>query len=558
MNGSEDFFIEDGVLIKYEGPGGDVTVPDGVTRIRAAAFEDSFVRSVSLPRGVTRIDDRAFHRSVSLLRISLPEGLLHIGDEAFSGCTSLVDVRLPEELRYLGKKAFSGCEALARVSLPKRLRHLGANAFLGCLMLTELRFSEGLRRVGDCAFYGCSGLTRLDLPESLEIVGKWAFSRCGGLTDVVLPSRVRVLDTGAFSGCKGLRTVSMPEGLARIGPMAFSYCSELRDAVLPESVTWIGEYAFRDCRGLADENGFLIHRGVLLQYFGPQGPTADPPEVIRLGRLEFRRWKEVLRVQIPDGVTSASTNAFLGARMILRVRRWFPELTRAVRLCRVLAVVTEEPSPAPPPPRLRRAFRIGCALRPESELDTEAAREDMAWLSKNAARLCADAFELPELLHFLCRRRLIRPKDADLYLAEARARKDPARIALLLDYQNDLGREAMEKAREEKRRREERAAEARAKRLAARRPEDGVAGLRFSLADGTAYAASAESLRRELELLGARLSDAVTAGTDYLVAKGSAAEPGTAARAEALGIPLITEEDLLAWLDALEGDGEAQ
>ena len=182
----------------------------------------------------------------------------------------------------------------------------------------------------------------------------------------------------------------------------------------------------------------------------------------------------------------------------------------------------------------------------------------MAWLSKNAALLLEDAFELPELLQFLCRHRLIRPGDADLYLAEARDREDPALIALLLDYQNDLGREAMEKAREAKQRREERAAEARAKRLAARRPEDGVAGLCFSLADDPAYAASAMSLRRELELLGARLSDAVTAGTDYLVAKGSAADPETAARAEALGIPLITEEDLLAWLDALEEDGEAQ
>ena len=555
MRVSGGFIIEDGVLVKYEGPGGDVTVPAGVTRIGTAAFEDGFVRSVTLPEGVKRIDDRAFRRCRSLLQVSLPKGLSHVGNEAFSSCAGLVGLRLPEELRYLGKKAFTGCESLVRAVLPKRLRHLGANAFLGCRALKELRLPEELRRIGDYAFYGCAGLTRLELPENLEIVGKWAFSRCGGLTDVVLPPGVRVLDTGAFYGCENLRSAAMPEGLARIGPMAFSYCPELRDAVLPESVTRIGEYAFRDCRGLADEDGFLIRRGILLQYFGPRSPTADPPKVVRLGRMEYRRWKGTLRVRIPDGVTAAAANAFLGASLVLQVRRWMPDLTRAVRLCRVLAVVTEEPSPAPP--RLRSAFRIGCALRPESELDTEAAREDMAWLSKNAARLCAEAFELPELLHFLCGRRLIRPKDADLYLAEARARKDPALTALLLDYQNDLGREAMEKAREEKRRREARAVEARAKRLSARRPEDGVAGLRFFLADGLEYVGSPASLRRELELLGARLADAVTAGTDYLVARGSAAEPGTAARAEALGLPLITEEELLAWLDGLEGDGEA-
>ena len=33
MSGNQDFVIENGVLQKYKGPGGDVTIPEDVTEI---------------------------------------------------------------------------------------------------------------------------------------------------------------------------------------------------------------------------------------------------------------------------------------------------------------------------------------------------------------------------------------------------------------------------------------------------------------------------------------------------------------------------------------------
>ena len=38
MSNEMDFVIENGVLKKYVGPGGDVVIPDGVTAISASAF----------------------------------------------------------------------------------------------------------------------------------------------------------------------------------------------------------------------------------------------------------------------------------------------------------------------------------------------------------------------------------------------------------------------------------------------------------------------------------------------------------------------------------------
>ena len=50
----DDFVIEDGVLTKYNGPGGDVVVPDGVTSISGIAFEGrTDIISVTIPASVT-------------------------------------------------------------------------------------------------------------------------------------------------------------------------------------------------------------------------------------------------------------------------------------------------------------------------------------------------------------------------------------------------------------------------------------------------------------------------------------------------------------------------
>ena len=47
-----DFIIEDGVLKKYTGPGGDVVIPKGVTEIGRESFAGcQSLRSVTIPEG---------------------------------------------------------------------------------------------------------------------------------------------------------------------------------------------------------------------------------------------------------------------------------------------------------------------------------------------------------------------------------------------------------------------------------------------------------------------------------------------------------------------------
>ena len=65
---SSDFVIdEDGVLTAYVGPGGDVVIPDGVTKIESWAFQDQ----------------------TSVTSVVIPDSVKEIGLGAFSGCSSI-------------------------------------------------------------------------------------------------------------------------------------------------------------------------------------------------------------------------------------------------------------------------------------------------------------------------------------------------------------------------------------------------------------------------------------------------------------------------------------
>ena len=51
MGSNSDFVIENGVLTKYTGPGGEVAIPAGVTRIEDGAFDDCPNLTIHAPAG---------------------------------------------------------------------------------------------------------------------------------------------------------------------------------------------------------------------------------------------------------------------------------------------------------------------------------------------------------------------------------------------------------------------------------------------------------------------------------------------------------------------------
>lgn len=73
-----------------------------------------------VPAGVEVIGPWAFDNPY-LKTVSLPAGLREIGDYAFAGCTRLQSVALPLTVEKIGRNVFSECVSLELVSLPRGL-----------------------------------------------------------------------------------------------------------------------------------------------------------------------------------------------------------------------------------------------------------------------------------------------------------------------------------------------------------------------------------------------------------------------------------------------------
>ena len=136
MSNPSDFIIENGVLKKYTGPGGDVVIPEGVTRIGTGAFRE---------------------------------------------CGSLASVRIPTGVRYVGAQAFSYCTGLTEVLIPEGVKEIWYQAFQSCRGLKTLIIPESVTEIGDEAFANCENLTEATLPAGLETAGKACFSSCDRL-----------------------------------------------------------------------------------------------------------------------------------------------------------------------------------------------------------------------------------------------------------------------------------------------------------------------------------------------------------------------------------------
>lgn len=223
---SGDFELSGGILTKYNGSGGHVVIPDGVSYIANQAFSGcQNLTSVAIPDSVTGIGQEAFYHCANLTSVTMGTRVSSIGSFAFAGCSSLADIVLSESLTSLGTSAFLSCSSLTRITLPARLQSIGSSCF------------------------SYSGLTAIAIPEGISTLESSTFRHCEQLAQVTLPSRLKSIRAQAFDSCHALTELELPDGLTTLGKYAFSD-SGLEQLRIPASVSDFGDAVFRGCDGL--------------------------------------------------------------------------------------------------------------------------------------------------------------------------------------------------------------------------------------------------------------------------------------------------------------------
>ncbi|MEG1924100.1 MAG: leucine-rich repeat domain-containing protein, partial [Clostridia bacterium] len=284
-----NFTITDNVLTGYNGTGGYVVVPAGVTEIAADLFaNNTAITGVFVPEFVTKIGANCFKGAINMTTAKLPSTLKEIPVDAFNGA-GLVEIALPVAIETIGDRAFKDNAAMTKLKVTNRTpATLGSEAidlnnanlvieipekttaiytekwadyakFIfeenpfkmdGTVLIAytgiggDVIVPEGITEIIDSVFASNLNLISIIMPSSLTKIGDKAFAGCIDLQRVIMPDSVTTLGEEVFKSCSSLNYIEYSKGLAIIPEFTFQFCSSLQHFEISETVTTFGNYAF--------------------------------------------------------------------------------------------------------------------------------------------------------------------------------------------------------------------------------------------------------------------------------------------------------------------------
>ncbi|MBE6636046.1 MAG: leucine-rich repeat domain-containing protein [Ruminococcaceae bacterium] len=232
---AHDLFV-DGELLT------DLTIPEGVTRIKDNAFVGcDKIKRVTITNDLTSIDTAAFMDCDGLLGVyissieswcgiefgSYSASPLYYAKNLYLNGELVTQVVIPEGIEEIEGFSFRNCTSITSVSVPSSVKTIKYGAFSDCPALTDVTVSGGV--IGQRAFSECTALSRLGIGEGVTEIGYYAFEGCKALSYVDLPSSVKTLNSSAFADCIGLTGISIGAAVTFIGSDAFENCTKLTD-----------------------------------------------------------------------------------------------------------------------------------------------------------------------------------------------------------------------------------------------------------------------------------------------------------------------------------------
>ena len=348
---AENYEVTSGVITKYIGPGGDVTIPAKISGKKITAIgEEAFsgnqtITSVVISDGIKEIGKNAFYACDKMTDADLGS-VEKIGEGAFAAC-HLLDLTIPETVTEIGAESFrsqqrdSQDEMTGTLVIPASLKSLPDSAFLFARFGRVQFISATLPEMSANSFENF-GVVKIVLPdevtpeqvpeyrEKLVAAGMsdmesqvtfwntkgdelvivyedyskvfryndaqgWIIEYIGDAENVVVPAEINgcpitTINQDAFSGNEKIKSVTISEGITELGPHAFSNCVNLKSVAIRDGLLTIGSRAFEGCTSL---EVFVM-----------------PDSVTTLGEYAFYECQALTDVTLSAGLTALPDYAF--------------------------------------------------------------------------------------------------------------------------------------------------------------------------------------------------------------------------------------------------------
>ena len=216
----DGFTLNDGgtEVISYNGNGGAVTIPAGVTTIDSGVFANQTnITSVSMPDTVNNIGTGLFSGCTGLSSVSLSGNISSIPANTFYNCSSLGNVSIPSSVSSIGSSAFYGCSGISSINIPSRVSSVDSGAFDNCPNLASIQVAGGNSAYSsyDGCLYNANGTNLIRCPENkatinlspnCTAIGGGALKNCTSIDSITIGKNVNSISGDAFSS-SSLRTI---------------------------------------------------------------------------------------------------------------------------------------------------------------------------------------------------------------------------------------------------------------------------------------------------------------------------------------------------------------
>lgn len=180
----------------------EIVIPDSVTSLgRGALGGTAWMNNQKDKQYVVTANGMLVGYNGTGGQITVEDSEIKVIADAFYGRNDITGVILGNSVKAIGDSAFENCTGLEAVVASKYLETVGPRAFAGCTALTQVDLLDGVTVIENNAFENCTALTKITLPANLQIIPRECFIGCKSLVEVTLPTALKVVSENAFNQC---------------------------------------------------------------------------------------------------------------------------------------------------------------------------------------------------------------------------------------------------------------------------------------------------------------------------------------------------------------------